>query len=139
MTASPCWSTQFPRLAVIYFSAVCFYPLCRQGYMPLSDMARVGVPRKRTARRRRASHRLREIVGTRPHLCELFGHAGFDMRIGGTGAARRGQRELARYALRMLQRRFRIRIVVTSGRIMDTENFEGRLIDQNFNSLRNHP
>src|SRR6266849_4822526 len=83
------------------------------------------MPRERTARRRRTSHRLREIIGTRTHLCELFGHAGFDMRIRRAGAARRRQRELARYALRMLERRFRIRIVVTSRRIMDAENLEG--------------
>src|ERR1700676_962141 len=96
------------------------------------------MPRKRPSRRRRSSDRLREIVGTRPYSCELFGHSGFDMRIGRAGAARRRQRELARYALRMLERRFRIRIVVASRRIMDAENFEGRLIDENFDSLRNH-
>src|SRR5260370_31966016 len=126
MTASPCWSAQFPCSAVIYFLSVCINAICRQGYMPLSDMARVGVPRKRSARRRRASHRLREIIGTRPHLCELFGHAGFDMRIGGAGAARRRQRELARYALRMVERRFRVRIVVESRRVRDVEKFDGR-------------
>src|SRR5882672_1245505 len=138
MTAFPCWSTQFPRAAEIYFSSVCLNPICRWACMPLYDMKRAGVARERTARRRRTGHRLREIIGAGTHLCEFLGDAGFDVRIGGTGTARRRQRELARYALRMLERRLRILIVLATCRIMDSKDFEGRLIDQDLDSLRNH-
>src|SRR5258708_36774016 len=107
--------------------------------MPLSDMRRLGVTRERSTRRRRTSHRLREIVGARTHLRELLGHAGFDVRICRTRTPRRRQRELARYALRMRERGFRVRIVVASSRIMDSEYFEAGLIDQDLDGLRNNP
>src|ERR1700675_1851467 len=106
--------------------------------MPLTDMspglhafiryAYVGAARERAARRRRASHRLRQIIGARSHLGEFFSQAGFDMRIGRTGAARRRECEFARQALRMLERGLRIRIVSASRRIMHPKYFEGRLI-----------
>ena len=99
---------------------------------------RVSMSRERTARRRRTGHRLREIIRART-LCEFLRHAGFDVRIGGAGAKRRCQRERARHALCVLERGFRIWVVSASRRIVDSKDFEGRLIDQDLDGLRNDP
>src|ERR1700676_4090111 len=93
--------------------------------MPLTDKSRAGVAtrvatrgvvirrvaRERAARRRRTRNGLREVIRSRTHLRELLGDDGFDMRIVRSGAARRRQREFARYALCVLECRLRIRIV----------------------------
>lgn len=61
------------------------------GLMPLSDMRPMTMPRKRTAGRRRTSHRLRQVLRSGPDVRDSLGDAGFDMGIGGSGAARRRQ------------------------------------------------
>src|ERR1700722_3863472 len=97
--------------------------------------AGIGVAREWTARRGRAHHRLRKVVGPRTHLRELLAHAGLDMWIARTGAARRRQCELARYAPCMPDCRLRIRIVPASRRIVNSKNLEGRLVHQDFDTL----
>ena len=83
---------------------VCLYPICSDVNMLLSDMRRMSDTCERTAGGGRSCHGLGEIIGAGAHLRDSFGHAGFDIRIGRAGAPRRGQRQLARYALCMFER-----------------------------------
>src|ERR1700722_19706093 len=112
--------------------------------MPLSDMpiwlyafiryADRAARQEGTSRGSRARDRFRQIAGPGTHLRELFAHAGFDMRIAGTGTARRSECKVARDASRMIERGLRVRIVLAARRIMDSKDSESRLIHQYFDA-----
>src|SRR5882757_1943436 len=106
--------------------------------MRLSEMRRANVSQERTAGGDGTCYRLREIICTGARVRELFAHAGFDMRIGGTGATRRRQRQIPGYTPRMLDGRRGVFVLLVSGWLVNSEDIEGRLIHEYLDGLRHH-